>query len=318
MKFIKTPQSRTICLLVMALAYSFTLSAQGSTGANPSYIFFRTLNGGEVGTPVGSTFYRSLTNGQFHSGAAMRALASGPGVDGFMPMDFIFETGENSLTEQLRLTALGLVGVNTKNPEARMHIFQAYNSVKPIGPLFKVTGEAGDNIAHFTISHLPADSSLLYASLMGEMTISAGNLLVEDQNVEVRRGKVIVEEDNVEIARGKLLVNTTEEVGNHVALFNGSIIATEAWIKEFPAWPDYVFQDDYTLMTLPEVKKYIDKHGHLPEVPSAQTIREQGVKIGEMQTILLRKIEELTLYVIQLQENHEQEIEQLKAQLSKQ
>ena len=73
--------------------------------------------------------------------------------------------------------------------------------------------------------------------------------------------------------------------------------------------PDYVFTGNYKLPSLEEVKAYIDKHQHLPEVPSAKEMETSGINVGEMNLLLLKKIEELTLYVIQLKK----EVELLKA-----
>ncbi len=73
-------------------------------------------------------------------------------------------------------------------------------------------------------------------------------------------------------------------------------------------WSDNVFQKDYALPSLIQVKEYIDKNGHLPGVPSENEVLENGVDLADMNTILLKKIEELTRYVIQQQE----EIEKLK------
>src|SRR5690606_7391977 len=63
-------------------------------------------------------------------------------------------------------------------------------------------------------------------------------------------------------------------------------------------WSDYVFEDDYDLPSLSEVERYIKKYKHLPEVPSASEVMENGIQLGEMNAILLKKIEELTLHMI--------------------
>lgn len=73
-------------------------------------------------------------------------------------------------------------------------------------------------------------------------------------------------------------------------------------------WPDYVFEKNYSLMPLQNVQSYIQSEGHLPNVPSAQQVSENGVSLGEMNKILLQKIEELTLYIIN-QETRIQELE---------
>lgn len=64
-------------------------------------------------------------------------------------------------------------------------------------------------------------------------------------------------------------------------------------------WPDYVFKSDYNLLPLIEVDKYIQANGHLPKVPSEESILQNGVDLGEMNRLLLEKVEELTLYTIE-------------------
>lgn len=74
-------------------------------------------------------------------------------------------------------------------------------------------------------------------------------------------------------------------------------------------WSDFVFDDGYSLRPLGEVERYIDANRHLPEVPSAQEVEENGVDVGEMNKLLLQKVEELTLYIIDLQK----QIDELKS-----
>jgi hypothetical protein len=74
-------------------------------------------------------------------------------------------------------------------------------------------------------------------------------------------------------------------------------------------WHDYVFEPDYQLPTLKEVASYIEAEGHLPGIPSEAEVLAEGVELGEMQGLLLKKIEELTLYVIEL----ENQVNQLKS-----
>ena len=97
----------------------------------------------------------------------------------------------------------------------------------------------------------------------------------------------------------------------HVA---GTIGAEEVIVSSTGA--DYVFHPDYRLMPLSEVARYIDKNHHLPGIPSSPEVKEKGVNLGQMQTKLLAKIEELTLHAIQEEkENRElrQRIDRLEA-----
>jgi predicted DNA-binding protein YlxM (UPF0122 family) len=79
---------------------------------------------------------------------------------------------------------------------------------------------------------------------------------------------------------------------------NGTI-GTKDVIVTNTGWSDYVFQPGYRLRPLSEVSAYIQTHHHLPDIPSEAEVKEKGVSVGEMQSKLLAKVEELTLHMIQ-------------------
>jgi len=79
-----------------------------------------------------------------------------------------------------------------------------------------------------------------------------------------------------------------------------------------PCWPDFVFDKEYKLPTLSEVEQFITENKHLPDVPSAAEVEANGVNIGEMNAVLIRKVEELTLYIIE----QEKLMKKLEKQLS--
>ncbi|MFQ3579625.1 MAG: hypothetical protein SNJ71_05745 [Bacteroidales bacterium] len=66
-------------------------------------------------------------------------------------------------------------------------------------------------------------------------------------------------------------------------------------------FPDYVFKPDYKLQSLSEVEAFIQAHGHLPEVPTEQQVLENGLDVGDTQALLMKKVEELTLYIIKME-----------------
>ena len=111
---------------------------------------------------------------------------------------------------------------------------------------------------------------------------------------------------------GHVGINTTNPT--HTLTVNGTIRTRGDVIVDMDEdnWPDYVFGKDYSLMSLDELGRYIQQHNHLPGVPTQQEVATDGAKLGEMQTTLLKKVEELTLHMIALQ----QENEQLKARLT--
>ena len=97
----------------------------------------------------------------------------------------------------------------------------------------------------------------------------------------------------------------------------GKLVAKEiiVTIDNWNTWPDYVFKPNYNLMSLLDLEKSINQNGHLPGMPNAQDIRDNGINISEVQAKLLEKIEELTLYMIEMKKENEllkQEINKLK------
>jgi len=79
---------------------------------------------------------------------------------------------------------------------------------------------------------------------------------------------------------------------------NGKIRAHEIKV-ETANWPDYVFAKGYQLPSMAETEKYIKEKGHLPGIPSAKVVKDNGIDLGEMNAKLLQKIEELTLHLIE-------------------
>ncbi|MEO8147878.1 MAG: hypothetical protein ABI723_09590 [Bacteroidia bacterium] len=111
---------------------------------------------------------------------------------------------------------------------------------------------------------------------------------------------------------GQVAINTTTPATGYRLSVNGKIICEELGLQVKTDWPDYVFDKTYSLKSLPEIKAFIETNNHLPEVPSAREIKSKGVAVGEMQAILLKKIEELTLYVIA----QDEKISQMQKQLN--
>jgi hypothetical protein len=96
-------------------------------------------------------------------------------------------------------------------------------------------------------------------------------------------------------------------------LTSDGVLRSREIIVDADNWPDYVFEDVYPLMSLKEIESFINENGHLPNIPSAQSVQEEGLDLGEMNRLLLEKIEELTLHIIQQQK----EIDALKMILEK-
>ncbi len=110
---------------------------------------------------------------------------------------------------------------------------------------------------------------------------------------------------NGDFAMGKRYEDTKLSV-------EGTITAKKVEVT-ISGWPDFVFKDEYKLMPLNDVKKYINKNNHLPDIPSEEELMKTNVDIGKMQSKFLQKIEELTLYLIEQNDKIEQREETIKA-----
>ena len=110
--------------------------------------------------------------------------------------------------------------------------------------------------------------------------------------------------DNVGIG-----VDLSKNPNNYRLGVKGKIGAQEVQIENNSlTWSDFVFKDDYKLITLEELEHYIKVNKHLPEIPTEAEVRKDGLLVSEMNAKLLQKVEELTLYVIELKK----EVEALK------
>lgn len=108
---------------------------------------------------------------------------------------------------------------------------------------------------------------------------------------------------------GQVAIGTNKNLvsGGYKLAVNGSVKCREV-VVENVNWPDYVFEPSYPLMSISEFEKFIKENGHLPNIPKATQIEKEGQPIGQIQKLMMEKIEELSLYIIELKN----EIELLK------
>ena len=115
---------------------------------------------------------------------------------------------------------------------------------------------------------------------------------------------------------GKVGIGTSEP--SHELSVHGTIQAEEVIVEQFT--PDYVFGESYDLWSPEEIEAYIEAEQHLPGVPSADDIAAHGVSLGDQQAVLLQKVEELTLHMIEQNKRlkrQEKTISELQAKVSK-
>jgi hypothetical protein len=95
--------------------------------------------------------------------------------------------------------------------------------------------------------------------------------------------------------------NSTRIATGYELSVRGEIMCENLTMLAYPSWPDYVFEDNYALMPIADLEKSIRATRHLPNVPSAADIEKNGINMSRMSKVYMEKIEELTLYIIQLE-----------------
>ncbi len=107
--------------------------------------------------------------------------------------------------------------------------------------------------------------------------------------------------ENIVYQTGKVGIGTTNFVGNYGLYVNNGILTSEVMVLAPSVWYDFVFENNYSLMSLPDLESYINTNKKLPDVPSEKEVTENGYGLAEMNGILLKKVEELTLYILEQQ-----------------
>jgi hypothetical protein len=153
------------------------------------------------------------------------------------------------------------------------------------------------------------------SELKGDLTvtgkINAG--VIEATEFRSATGSAPFNFENAVISQSLIIGANRAIPSNYKLAVGGYVIATGIDIKIPQKWPDYVFTKEYGLISLAELEAFIKQHGHLPSVPSAAEMSEkQNYSVAEMDAKLLEKIEELSLYLIQLKKELQVQGEELK------
>ena len=182
----------------------------------------------------------------------------------------------------------------------------------------KVTAILGDDYNEYTCFG-SARGGMIRGSNEGYLILSGNPNGYGNRNVYINRytsnGDVIMTAGSGQVGIGvddpEYKLDVAGTIHADELITDGTIRASEIIVSTTGA--DFVFADDYQLRPLSEVKTFIQENKHLPEIKSAQEMQENGVGINELQTQLLQKIEELTLYILQ----QEERIKVLEAELNK-
>jgi len=248
-------------------------------------------NQSHASTSYAIGFYNTNTNlangavaiGQYNTNSTQHCITIGEnlsnntggimmGMNSSMPTLYISRSTSSQKT--------GKVGIgNVTAPEAKLHI----------------KADSGEN-ADFMLE--ANGSSTIYLRNKNNSISVTGNLM------RLNAG-------GFSYINGNVAIGTMPKDDYKLAV-KGVIRSEEVVVELMTNWPDYVFDPDYSLPKLKEVKAFVNENGHLPGLPTASQVSETGLGLGEINTKLLEKIEELTLYII----DQEERIQQLEEKLN--
>lgn len=219
--------------------------------------------------------------------------------------------GTNS-TEKMRITTDGNVGVGVTAPSEK---FEVNGNIKASGLILPsgagagkvLTSNASGEATWQTATATASDGWSFDGNTVGVLkkfgTTNNYDLPIIANNIECMRV----------LTNGSVVIGTTIRPAADAKLAVDGFIYSRKVKVTNTGWADYVFAPSYKLPSLSEVEAFIKKNQHLPDIPSAAEVAKNGLDLGDNQVALLKKIEELTLYLIEIKKENEQMRKEIKA-----
>ncbi len=230
--------------------------------------------------------------------------------------DFNLDVNDGTITAAALMVqrATYNVGIGTTAPNAALSVQKAITGNTAMLSL----NEAGNNGSNAMSvdwrfggsSSFPFGTSGVTGRIANERQTTTANFDLAFYNTAATGG--LTERMRI-FANGNIGIGTSNALGYKLAV-NGSMIATAVTVKLYANWPDYVFNKDYRLAALSDVKTFIDQNHHLPDMPSENEVAKDGINLGDMNRLLTKKVEELTLYLI----DKDKQIKEQDARIQKQ
>lgn len=198
----------------------------------------------------------------------------------------------------------GKVGIGESNPQEKLHVNGSI--LLPVNKYLKF-GTENASSGYLKVHN----ASCCYNTYFD----IKGSLFFRNENGGSNQGALLGLQSDGTITMGvkEKYDNTVTNTDGHKLMVNGGILCENLKVIGDVPNSDHVFAADYKLKTIEEVQDFVETNKHLPEIPSARDFQKNGYSVGEMDDLLLRKVEELTLYVIQLKKENDKMAEKLTA-----
>ncbi|MCD7973705.1 MAG: hypothetical protein LUG18_13790 [Candidatus Azobacteroides sp.] len=281
---------KIVLLTVLSGLFSLSVYSQATLGANTftgvqTYKESLRLDAG-----------KSLNLGYITSGDVRLKITPNASYGTYFDYSYGMYFRDANMNAVLTFTDEGYIGIGTNNPKSELHLNGDFTI--RVGDMF--TAHSTDRFTYdgktlptygFSYDYdtkLGSSAPILYSSARGGMRFFTGgnNSLTILNNGNVGIGTIINPTNKLEV--------------------NGTIRAKEIRV-ESTGWSDFVFDPSYELPSLKDVKLHITQNRHLPGIPSENEVLENGINVSDIASKLLQKVEELTLYVIQQNEQLEEQ-----------
>lgn len=221
---------------------------------------------------------------------------------------FFFNTGDrnfvSSATPKLTISDSnnnGNIGIGTTRPNSKLHL-EGGKDASLLGHGYLLLGELHESNLVIDNNEILARKDSAFSELF--LQKDGGDLLLcGDENGQVGIG---------------ITTSANLPHPDYLLAVDGKIATEDILVEPSGNWPDYVFEESYDLKSIEELEASIQQNGHLPGLPSAEDIEEDGQHLGEIQLLLLEKIEELSLYIIQQNKmllEQQKELEELRVKI---
>lgn len=222
----------------------------------------------------------------------------------------------------------GFVGVGTLTPSAPLEIKRGAGNTTKKNVLLKLSNEwasAGQNEPSIMFSNGNVTDPKNISYWMIGARVSGDNTLKTPQTFKIsyKSPTDLIEKDffSVDSYEGRVRIGDVQTQFDGYKLYVEQGILTEkvkVAVKDSKDWYDNVFAPDYQLLSIQKLEKFIHENKHLPDVPTTEEVMTNGLDLGKMNATLLKKVEELTLYIIEMKKESDEMKSRIKALETKQ
>lgn len=262
----------------------------------------------------------SVAAGYFAKTNATNTISLGKYVKSQATNSIVIGSGSSSVESRMLINSVPnslMVGFNSSVPTLFVSNSSGFNTTGKIGignvikPKAKLHIKSDTNEDASVFVEPTNESKSAYIQLYDEnnkiMAKRDSGLSIISQN-----GDINIDANCVSMG-GKVVINASAQFAegyNYALAVDGGLLTTKVLVKEVSEWYDHVFKDDYNLIPIAELERFIDENGHLPDIPSECNVLSDGYDMVKIDGLLLKKIEELTLYTIELNKliKHQQEM----------